>query len=191
MTKPDTSKLKTTLITQKLETDFKPGRNDETYGDLIRIEIPDDTDETGTTDTSHIPNTTEQQAEETPTLEEVIKEQAIEGEAPHSSDFKLTKILGGDILYTATIRRQIWLMLLITLFTIIYISNRYSCQKYLIEIDKLNTELKNAKYKTLSTESKLTEKSRQSHVLEVINANENNKIKAADQPPFIINVPEE
>ena len=42
-------------------------------------------------------------------LKEVIQEQAIEDEAPLSSKFSLRKILGGDLLNTGAIRRQIWL----------------------------------------------------------------------------------
>ena len=76
-------------------------------------------------------------ADESPSLKEVIREQAIEDEAPQSKTFTLRKILGGDILTTQTVRRQVWLLLLITLFVIIYISNRYSCQQDLIMIDKL------------------------------------------------------
>lgn len=124
-----------------------------------------------------------------PTLAEVIKEQAREGEAPLSKNFTLKKILGGDILNTSTIRKQIWLFLLITFFTIIYISNRYSVQQHLIEIDKLQNELQDARYKALSTTSQLTEISRESNVLEMLRNNKDSVLKIANQPPFIINVP--
>ena len=46
--------------------------------------------------------------EEGPSLKDVIKEQATEDETPLSNTFTLRKILGGDILSTSTIRRQIW-----------------------------------------------------------------------------------
>ena len=58
----------------------------------------------------------EKSANEAPTLKEVIREQAIEDEAPMSKTFTLGKILGGDILTTQTMRRQIWLFILITFF---------------------------------------------------------------------------
>lgn len=124
-------------------------------------------------------------------LKEVIQEQAIEDEAPLSSNLSLRKILGGDILNTAIIRRQIWLFVLITFFFIIYISNRYSCQQDIIEIDRLQKELLDAKYKALSSNSQLTEKSRESNVLEMLKSNNDSTIKIASQPPYIINVPEE
>ncbi|MGI6243239.1 MAG: FtsL-like putative cell division protein [Prevotella sp.] len=123
-------------------------------------------------------------------LKEVIQEQAIEGEAPQSRTLSLRKILGGDILNTAAVRRQIWLLLLIVFFLILSISNRYSCQQDIIEIDRLQSELQDAKYKALSSTSQLTEKSRESNVLKLLKNNEDSVLKMANQPPYIIYVPE-
>ena len=81
--------------------------------------------------------------------------------------------------------------MLITLFLIFYIANRYSVQKDLIEIDRLQDELQDTKYKALSSSSQLTEKSRESHVLELLKNNKDSVLKIATQPPYIINVPEE
>lgn len=129
--------------------------------------------------------------EEGPSLKDVIKEQATEDETPLSNTFTLRKILGGDILSTSTIRRQIWVFMLITFFVIIYISNRYSCQQNLIEIDRLQKELLHAKYKALSSNSQLTEKCRESHVLDMLQENKDSLLKIANQPPYIITIPEE
>ena len=136
--------------------------------------------------------TTEQRKpeEEAPTLKEIIREQATEDELPLSKNFTLRKRLGGDILTTSTIRRQIWVFMLITFFMIVYISNRYSCQQDLIEIDNLQKELQDAKYRALSSNSQLTEKSRESHVLELLKSNKDSVLKIANQPPYIINVPD-
>ena len=90
-------------------------------------------------------------------LKEVIAKQAIEEEASGSSSFTLRKILGGDILTAQIIRRQIWLVILIVFFVIIYISNRYNIQNDIIELDKLQKELQDTKYKALSTSSQITE----------------------------------
>lgn len=136
-------------------------------------------------------NNQKEVADEGPTLKEVILEQAREGEAPLSKNFTLKKILGGDILTTSTIRKQIWVVLLITFFIIIYISNRYSVQQHLIEIDQLQKELQDARYKALSTSSQLTEKSRESNVLEMLKNNKDSVLKIANQPPYIITVPAE
>ena len=124
-------------------------------------------------------------------LKEAIVKQATEDEAPQSSNFTLRKILGGDILTAQIIRRQIWLVMLVVLFVIVYISNRYSIQKDLIELDMLQTELQDAKYNALSSSSQITEKSRESNVLEILKNNQDSILHIATQPPYIINVPEE
>ena len=123
-------------------------------------------------------------------LKEAIAKQAIEDEAPLSSSFTLRKILGGDILTTQVIRRQIWLIVLVVFFIIIYISNRYSIQQDMIEIDQLQEELQNAKYKALSSSSQITERSRESNVLKMLQNNKDSVLHIATQPPYIINVPE-
>ena len=126
-----------------------------------------------------------------PTLKEVIAENAREDERPMSSSLTLRKILGGDILNADAIRRQVWLFLLIALFGVFYISNRYSCQKKQVEIDQLTKKLKTTKYKTLSLSSILTERCRESQVTELLRANNDSTIHPADQPPYIIIVNEE
>ena len=123
-------------------------------------------------------------------LKEAIAKQAIEDEAPLSSSFTLRKILGGDILTAQVIRRQIWLIVLVGFFIIIYISNRYSIQQDMIEIDQLQEELQNAKYKALSSSSQITERSRESNVLKMLQNNKDSVLHIATQPPYIINVPE-
>lgn len=135
----------------------------------------------------------EPQQQEAPqaSLKEVIAKQAIEEEASGSSSFTLRKILGGDILTAQIIRRQIWLVILIVFFVIIYISNRYNIQNDIIELDKLQKELQDTQYKALSTSSQITEKSRESNVLDMLKNNKDSVLHIATQPPYIINVPEE
>lgn len=139
------------------------------------------------------PKQEEPQQQEAPqaSLKEVIAKQAIEEEASGSSSFTLRKILGGDILTAQIIRRQIWLVILIVFFVIIYISNRYNIQNDIIELDKLQKELQDTKYKALSTSSQITEKSRESNVLDMLKNNKDSVLHIATQPPYIINVPEE
>jgi hypothetical protein len=67
---------------------------------------------------------------------------------------------------------------------------RYQCQQDMIKIDKLEEKLKDAKFKALSASSTLTAKSRESHVLEILKQNKDSLLHQADQPPYIIEVPE-
>lgn len=124
-------------------------------------------------------------------LRRIVQEQAREDELPLSADFTLKKILGGEFLTTKLLRQQIWLALLIMGFTIVYISNRYSCDQQRIEISKLTKELEEAKFKAMSSTSEITEVSRESNVLEMLQENKDSVLHIPTQPPYIINVPEQ
>lgn len=129
--------------------------------------------------------------EEGKSLADVIRERANEVERQPLGSLTLKSIVGGDILATTAVRKQIGVIMLIVLFMLVYISDRYSCQQSLIQIDKLNEELNDAKAKTLSSSSKLTEKSRESRVLEMLQACKDSTLHISSQPPYIINVPEQ
>lgn len=124
-------------------------------------------------------------------LKRLVEEQAREDERPLAGEFKLAKILGGEFLTAKIIRQQLWLILLVVGFTIIYISNRYSCDKQRIEIARLSKELEEAKFKAMSSTSDLTEVSRESNVLEMLRQNKDSVLHIPSQPPYIINVPEQ
>lgn len=121
---------------------------------------------------------------------QLIKEKAKEEDPKLTSSLTLRTILGGDFLTADMVRRQIWLFVLMVVFTILYVAFRYQCQQDMIAIDKLEKEVLDAKYKALSSSSKLTEKCRESHVLEALKQNKDSLLHIADQPPYIINVPE-
>ena len=122
-------------------------------------------------------------------LKEAIKEQAIEEEKPQSSNFTLRKILGGDFLSSEMLKKQIWVIILIAMFTLVYVSNRYSCQKDLLRINELNIKLEDAKYKALASSSQLTELCRESNVLNMLKNNNDSTLHIATQTPFIIEIP--
>lgn len=82
------------------------------------------------------------------------------------------------------------MIVLIAAFTLVYVSNRYSCQKDMLEINELNEQLKDAKFKALASSSELTEMCRESNVLEMLKNNKDSILHIANQPPYIINVPE-
>lgn len=120
-----------------------------------------------------------------------IKETVKEEDPKLSSTLTLRTILGGDFLTAEMVRRQIWLIMLIVLFAIVYVAFRYQCQQDMIAIDKMEKELLDAKYKALSSSSTLTEKCRESHVLDALRNNKDSVLHIADQPPYIINVEDE
>ena len=105
-------------------------------------------------------------------------------------NLSFAKVLGGDILTARMIRSQIWLILLIVACLIVYISNRYSSDQEIQRIDELQKELVDAKYKALASASLLTEKGRQSKVLEMLKENNDTLLSIPDRPPYIIEVEE-
>ena len=121
---------------------------------------------------------------------QMIKEKAKEEDPKPSSAMTLRTILGGDFLTAEMVRRQIWLFVLMVVFCIVYVAIRYQCQQDMIAIDKLEKQLLDAKYKALSSSSTLTEKCRESHVLDALKQNKDSLLHISDQPPYIINVPE-
>ena len=132
-----------------------------------------------------------EKAEETikETLEK-IKQTASEEDPRPSGQLNLRTILGGDLLTTQMVRSQIWLFIMIVAFSLVYVAFRYQCQQDMIKIDKLEERLRDAKFKALSASSTLTAKSRESHVLEILKQNKDSLLHQADQPPYIIEVPE-
>ena len=134
----------------------------------------------------------EQEVPEVKTIDKLkeLKSKVSEDEQTPVGALTLRKILGGDILSAVPVRRQVWLILLVVLFTVFYVAFRYQCQQDMIKISQLENDLKDAKYRALSSSSTLTERCRESQVLEVLRQNNDSVLHVSDQPPYIINVPQ-
>ncbi|MDY5369583.1 MAG: FtsL-like putative cell division protein [Prevotella sp.] len=144
---------------------------------------------TAQTKTATAPETANNDVDSAPSLRTIIRQQAIEDELPLTKNVTLGKILGGEMLNTQFLRQQIWVIVLITLFIIVYISNRYKCQQNLIKIDNLQSELEDAKYRALSSSSDLTQQTRESKVLERLHNDKDSTLHIPTQPPYIITIP--
>ena len=119
-----------------------------------------------------------------------LKENVKEEDSTPAGTLTLKKILGGDLLGAEMMRKQVGLFVLIVVFVIAYVVFRYQCQQDLIRIDEKESELKDAKYKALSSQSTLTERCRESQVLEALKQQKDSTLKISDQPPYIIKVEE-
>ena len=102
----------TDAMDQEDMAQFHPGGEEDAEE---RATTAVDTDESSPADDEDTAGEPEQAR---PTLKEVIEENAREDEKPFSSSQALRTILGGDILNTQAIRKQIWLFLIITVFAI-------------------------------------------------------------------------
>ncbi len=114
-------------------------------------------------------------------------EDGTKGKGKKSSGNEITfyKIIGGEFLTSNFFRRQVKLLVLLVFLAIIYISNRYSYQREMIEIDRLRKELTDIKYDALTRSSELTEKSRQSHIEEYVSKG-TSALQTATTPPYLI-----
>ena len=120
-------------------------------------------------------------------INQQTEEQIQKDESGITTEKKLTLkgIFLGDFLITDFLRRQSGLLVLITIFTVIYIGNRYSCQQEMIEIDRLRKKLVDIKYDALTRSSELTERTRQSRIEEYVSA-EHSELQISTAPPFVI-----
>lgn len=131
----------------------------------------------------------EEKEEGQPTALEQMRQQARESDDAPIGSLTLKQIVGGDYLLLL-VRNHIWLIVLIVMITTVYVGFRYQCQQDMIEIDRLEKELTDSKYKAMSSSSNLTELCRQSHVLQVLRANRDSLLRISDQPPYKIEVEE-
>ena len=108
--------------------------NDADTQDMAGVNGADADYEQLPTDSEDELGTDEKREENQPTLKEAIEEHAHEDERTDSSKVTLRTILGGDILNAKFLREQLWLILLIVVFVIVYVAFRYNSQKSLLEI---------------------------------------------------------
>lgn len=164
-------------------------KGEQTTGETAAAADPAADKPTAQTKTATAPETADDDVDSAPSLRTIIRQQAIEDELPLTKNVTLGKILGGEMLNTQFLRQQIWVIVLITLFIIVYISNRYKCQQNLIKIDNLQSELEDAKYRALSSSSDLTQQTRESKVLERLHNDKDSTLHIPTQPPYIITIP--
>ena len=100
----------------------------------------------------------------------------------------LRTVLGGDILASGWFRRQFWFIVLVVVMCIFYISNRYACQKEMIESTKLEDTLLDRRYKALTISSQLKELTRPSVVEEHLS---DTALKVSTDPIYSLPVTEE
>ena len=95
------------------------------------------------------------------------------------------RVFGGNILTENFIinNMRFFLMLLIIIF--VFISHRYTYLQKMSQIEKLQTELKDAKYESLTISSSLTQASRQSEIEKLI-VHYGLDIKISNEPIYYI-----
>ena len=123
--------------------------------------------------------------EEPKTLEQLVQEEAKETDDQPVSSFSLSRTLGGAIV-AKVVQKQIGLVLVVTVFLIIYITNRYVCQQQIVKIDKLERQLVEIRFKATVATSELTERSRESNIINMLEAKGDSTLTMPTTPPYIL-----
>ncbi len=94
-----------------------------------------------------------------------------------------------DVLHALSInglwfKKQLGVLALIVLGIIIYISNRYQAQTEMIEEDKLHEELQDWKYRSMTRNSELTLRCRQSQLEEQLKAMGDSTLCSSNEPVY-------
>ena len=97
----------------------------------------------------------------------------------------IAMILNGKALRDERVTNNFGLFLLIILYMLLYVGNRYILQQELHTIANLKREVTTLKYDVLDKQSELSEKGRQSHIEQYIKEN-NSELRIATQPPYVI-----
>lgn len=102
-------------------------------------------------------------------------------------DINFKSILGGDILQSRFMIKQIAFFIFLAFLLIIYTGNRYASQQDALLIDSLKVRLLEENYKVLTIESDLLNASRQSEIVKRLKENGDSTLLNSTTPPFAIN----
>jgi cell division protein FtsL len=84
---------------------------------------------------------------------------------------KIMYILGGTVLTEDFFWKNARFIITVFVIIVLYISNRYSCIEKVSTIEKLQRELKDAKYESLTISAELMGVSRESKVVDLVQKN--------------------
>ena len=95
----------------------------------------------------------------------------------------LLYIIGGGILKEDFILKHTPMMVLVVVLLFFFIGNRYSCMQKLKRIDRLQQELRDVRFESLSISAELTGNSRQSQI-EILVQKHGVELEGAKKPPY-------
>ncbi|MBQ7179966.1 MAG: hypothetical protein IJR87_01585 [Bacteroidaceae bacterium] len=96
-----------------------------------------------------------------------------------------------DIMHAMSIdgqwfKRQMGVIFMVVAGIILYITFRYQAQQEMIEEDALRKELLDWKYRSMTRNSELTLRTRQSQLEDMLKANGDSTLKPSNMPPFTL-----
>ena len=106
-------------------------------------------------------------------------------------DLSIKAILGGDILTSKFMMRQVLFVMFLVVLAILYTGNRYGSQQDAILIDSLRNHLQDVKYNVLTQSSELMNLTRQSSVEKALRTTKDSILQNPVTPPYLIRTNEE
>lgn len=97
----------------------------------------------------------------------------------------LTRIIGGHILLSDIFTKNAWLLVLIVVYSFIYVSNRYEYERELLTISRLTKTRDKLRNNLLTLQSEFSYKSRQTEVEKMLHEKESN-LKCSTKPVYVI-----
>ncbi len=114
-----------------------------------------------------------------------------EGESEAGESKSLTDVVRQINIDGRWFFQQIPLLLLILMGILLMVTNRYQAQQEIIEKEKLQKEVEDWRYRSLTRNSELTTKTRQSQIEERLKRMGDSLLTAPTEPAFTINPNEE
>ncbi len=90
----------------------------------------------------------------------------------NKSGISFKDFLSGSILTQTSIKKHLWYILFVVALSVIYISNKYQTEGILVDIIKLQKEVKELRDQSVSYASELMSISRESEVIKLVNEKE-------------------
>lgn len=103
-----------------------------------------------------------------------------------NTDLSWKSILGGDILKSHMLVKQVVFVMFVAVLMLMYTGNRYASQQDAILIDSLQVRLQTEKYNVLTQSSELLYQSRQSSIEDQLAENGDTTLINQSTPPFLI-----
>lgn len=103
-------------------------------------------------------------------------------------EISLKSILGGDILGSKFVLKQIVFVMFCVTLTLLYTANRYSSQQDAILIDSLRTKLQDVKYNVMTQSSELMNFTRQSNIEKLLHQTNDSTLHNPTTPPYLIKI---
>ena len=101
-------------------------------------------------------------------------------------EISLRSILGGDILQSRFIMKQVLFIMFCVVLMLFYTGNRYASQQDAITIDSLRTTLQEVKFNVLTQSSELMNTMRQSNIERNLRNTKDSVLQNPITPPYLI-----